>query len=72
MRDQRRMRPTGIDAPPTITPRTVRSQVRFMEATFRIQQNLLRKISEVRCKRRCKVLTQPTPKHTTRYHNVRF
>jgi hypothetical protein len=41
IRDQRRMRPTGMLAPPTIMPRTVRSQVRFMEATFRIQQKLL-------------------------------
>jgi hypothetical protein len=41
IRDQRRMRPTGMEAPPTIMPRTVRSQVRFMEATLRIQQKLL-------------------------------
>ena len=38
--DQSRMRPTGMDAPPTIMPRTVRSQVRLMDAAFRMQQNL--------------------------------
>lgn len=38
--DQRRTRPTGMEAPPTITPRTVRSQVRLMDAAFRMQQKL--------------------------------
>jgi hypothetical protein len=41
MRLQRRMRPTGMEAPPTIMPRTVRSQVRFIDAAFRMQQNLM-------------------------------
>lgn len=31
----------GMDAPPTIMPRTVRSQVRFIEVAFSMQQNLL-------------------------------
>lgn len=41
IRDQRRIRPTGMEAPPTIMPRTVKSQVRFIEATFKMQQNLI-------------------------------
>lgn len=40
VRDQRRMRPTGIEAPPTMMPRTVRSQVRLMDAALRMQQKL--------------------------------
>jgi hypothetical protein len=47
MRDQRRTRPTGMEAPPTIMPRTVRSQVRFIEAAFRMQQNLTPEIALV-------------------------
>jgi hypothetical protein len=41
IRVQRRMRPTGMEAPPTIMPRTVSSQVRFIEAALRMQQNLI-------------------------------
>jgi hypothetical protein len=40
IRGQMRMRPTGMEALLTVVPRTVRSQVRFMEAALRIAQKL--------------------------------
>ena len=42
IRPQRRIKPTGMAAPPTIIPSTVRSHVRLIDAALRMQQNAAR------------------------------
>ena len=42
IRGQRRTIPTGMEAPPTMTPRTVSSQVRFTLTALRMQQKTAR------------------------------
>lgn len=45
MRFQRRMRPTGMEAPPTMTPSTVRIHVKFTLTALRMAQKLARTVA---------------------------